>query len=137
MKYIEVAGVGHDAPILISGREMQIFNWLNDHPLWGNTHLLLCVQPNQDIYAKGQSLTLSIIVLNQDNPALEGILTLTVSGFGDYGYFDFQTINVAANGIGEYSFTWTVPEAPGTYIVETSLAPVQLTAYDAKWVQTN
>ncbi len=116
---------------------MQIFNWLNDHPLWGNTHLLLCVQPNQGVYAKGQSLTLSVIVLNQDNPALEGILTLTVSGFGDYGYFDFQTINVAANGIGEYSFTWTVPETPGTYIVETSLAPAQLTAYDAKWVQTN
>ncbi len=47
----------------------------------------------------------------------------------------FQTINVSANGAGEYSFGWAVPSTEGTYIVETSLAPTQLTAYDAKWLQ--
>jgi predicted esterase len=34
VKYIEVPGVTHDAQILITGREMEIFNWFNDHPLW-------------------------------------------------------------------------------------------------------
>jgi fibronectin type 3 domain-containing protein/pimeloyl-ACP methyl ester carboxylesterase len=33
VEYIEVPGVSHDASILISGREMEIFNWLRDHPL--------------------------------------------------------------------------------------------------------
>ncbi len=33
VKYIEVPGVAHDASALISGREMEIFNWLKDHPL--------------------------------------------------------------------------------------------------------
>jgi hypothetical protein len=33
VKYIEVPGVAHDASALISSREMEIFNWLKDHPL--------------------------------------------------------------------------------------------------------
>ena len=33
VKYIEVPGAGHDAPTLIKGREMEIFNWLCGHPL--------------------------------------------------------------------------------------------------------
>ena len=134
VKYIEVPGGGHSASI-VYGREMEIFNWLNDHPMWGNTHLLLSVQPNQDIYAKGQSLTLFVTVFNEHNPALEGILTLTVSGAGEYGYFDFQTINVTANAVKEYSFDWNIPNVAGTYVVEVSLVPAQLTAYDAAWLK--
>jgi hypothetical protein len=34
VKYIEVPDVAHDASILISGREMEIFSWLRDHPLY-------------------------------------------------------------------------------------------------------
>ncbi len=33
VKYIEVPGVAHDASILISSREMEIFDWLSEHPL--------------------------------------------------------------------------------------------------------
>ena len=33
VKYIEVPGVAHDASTLIISREMEIFNWLKDHPL--------------------------------------------------------------------------------------------------------
>jgi hypothetical protein len=116
---------------------MQIFNWLNDHPLWGNTHLLLCVQPNQEIYARGESVMLSVTVFNEHNPALEGILTLTVSDAVKYGYFDFQTINVTVNAVREYSFEWTIPDVAGTYVVEVNLVPAQLTAYDAAWIKVS
>jgi dipeptidyl aminopeptidase/acylaminoacyl peptidase len=135
VKYVEVPGVGHYATTLVEGREQEVYEWFRDHPLWGNTHLLLSVQPNQDIYAKGQSLTLSVTVLNQLNPALEGILTLTVSGSGKYGYFDFQTINVTVDAARDYSFEWNIPDVAGTYVVEVSLVPAQLTAYDAVWLK--
>jgi hypothetical protein len=65
---------------------------------------------------------------------LGNILTLTVSGSGNYGYFDFQTINVTANAVKEYSFNWIVPDGDGTYVLEVGLVPVQLTAYDAAWL---
>jgi predicted esterase len=39
VKYIEVPGVSHNASILISGREMEIFNWFRDHPLVANSNL--------------------------------------------------------------------------------------------------
>jgi len=60
---------------------------------------------------------------------------LTVTGPGDYYYFDFQTINVAADAVGEYSFTWNVPAVAGTYVVEVSLVPPRLTAYEAAWLE--
>jgi esterase/lipase len=135
VKYVEVPGVGHYGTTLIEGREQMIYEWFRDHPLWGTTHLLLSVQPNQEIYAKGQSLTLSVTVLNQVNPALGGVLTLTVSGSGGYGYFDFQIINVTADAVRQYSFEWSIPDATGTYVVEASLVPPQLTAYDAVWLE--
>jgi pimeloyl-ACP methyl ester carboxylesterase len=134
VKYIEVPGVGHSASI-VNGREMEIFNWLNDHPMWGNSHLLLSVQPNQDTYTKGQSLTMVVTVFNEHNPALNGILTLTVSGAGEYGYFDFQTINVTANTIKEFSFDWSIPDLAGSYVVEIGLVPAQLTTHDTSWVK--
>jgi hypothetical protein len=41
VKYIEVPGATHDASFLVYGREMEIFNWFNDHPLWSaQTHAL-------------------------------------------------------------------------------------------------
>ena len=136
VKYIEVPGGVHSESV-VYGREMEIFNWFNDHPMWGNTHLLLSVQPNQDVYARGQPLVLSVSVFNEHSPALEGILTLTVSGAGKYGYFDFQTINVTVNAVREYSFEWSIPDVAGTYVVEVNLVPAQLTAYDAAWIKVS
>jgi predicted esterase/3',5'-cyclic AMP phosphodiesterase CpdA len=133
-KYIEVSGGDH-SPSIVYGREMEIFNWFNDHPMWGNTHLLLNVQPNQEIYARGQPLILSVTVLNQANPALEGILTLTISGSGKYCYLDFQAINVTADSVREYSFEWNMPNVAGTYVLEVNIVPTQLTAFDAAWLK--
>jgi hypothetical protein len=75
-----------------------------------------------------------VTVSNEHNLALDGILTLTVSGVGEYCYFDFQTINVTDNAVREYSFEWSIPDVAGAYVVEVGLVPAQLTAYDAKWV---
>jgi hypothetical protein len=52
---------------------------------------------------------------------LESILTLTVSGAGEYGYFDFQTINVTVNVVREYRFRWSIPDIAGAYVVEVGL----------------
>jgi pimeloyl-ACP methyl ester carboxylesterase len=133
VKYIEVPGGDH-SPSIVYGREMEIFNWFNEHPLWGHTHLLLSVQPNQVTYTKGKSVILAVTVLNQLNPALDGILTLTITGPGDYYYFDFQKINVAAQAVCEYNFDWDIPASVGRYVVEACLVPPQLTAYDAVWL---
>jgi hypothetical protein len=138
VKYIEVAGVAHDASILIRGREMEIFDWLRDHPLTAYAvHLLLTVEPNRAVYAKDQELTLSVTVFNDNGPVLASSLTLTVSGPEKYGFHDMQPINVPAGKVRECSFSWTAPHAAGTYVVEVGLAPAHLTAYDAAWLRVN
>jgi hypothetical protein len=98
-------------------------------------HLLLTADPDQATYSGDQSVTLNVDVLNQLCPTLASTLTLTVTGPNGYYYYDFQSINVTANSVAEYSFTWTPPNAAGTYVVEVSLIPAQLTAYDAAWLQ--
>jgi len=98
-------------------------------------HLLLTVEPFEAAYVGGQELTFSVDVFNLLNPALEGTLSLTVSGPGDYWYFDFDRVSVAADVVGAISFGWRVPDVAGTYIVEVSLVPPQLTAYDAAWLE--
>jgi hypothetical protein len=100
-----------------------------------NAYLQLGVEPNQATYARGQSLTFTVNVFNQLNPELETTLTFTVTGPGGYYFFDFQRINVAAGSVDEHSFDWKVPTAAGTYIVEVSLIPARLTAYDAMWLE--
>jgi predicted glutamine amidotransferase len=100
-------------------------------------HLLLAVEPNHATYLRNQSVTLTVDVLNQLNPSLDSTLTLTVTGPGGYYYFDFQRVNVKANAVGDYSFTWDVPDVAGTYVVEVSLIPPQLTAYDAVWLRVD
>ncbi len=97
-------------------------------------HLFLSVNPNQAQYSRAQPLTFTVDVLNQLNPALNSTLTLTVTGPNKYYYFDFQTVNVTADSVSEYSFAWNIPNVAGTYIVEVSLVPSQLTAYDAAWL---
>jgi hypothetical protein len=97
-------------------------------------YLLLTEDPAQATYDRGQSVTLWVDVLNQLCPPLSSTLTLTVTGPGGYYYFDFQTVNVTADSVWEYSFTWSVPAVAGTYVVEVSLVPMQLTAYDAVWL---
>jgi pimeloyl-ACP methyl ester carboxylesterase len=135
VKYVEVPGVGHDAQTLISGREMEIFNWLNSHPLWTPVYLLLTADPAQSPYVKGHSVTFTVNVFNKLGTAFGSSLILTVTGPDNYGYFDVQPLSVPADRIGEYSFTWNVPAVSGTYVVEVGLVPPQLTGYDALWLQ--
>jgi hypothetical protein len=98
-------------------------------------HLLLTEDPTLATYTAGQSVTLTVDVLNQLNPSLNSTLTLTITGPGNYYYFDFQSINVKADAVGEYGFTWNVPAVAGTYVVEVGLVPPRLTAYDAAWLE--
>ena len=98
-------------------------------------HLLLHLEPLQTVYSQGESLMLMVNVFNVANPALEATLTLTVTGPNGYGYYDFQPISVTADGEREYSFTWNAPVVTGNYVVEVSLVPAQLTAYDAAWLK--
>jgi Bacterial Ig domain/Calcineurin-like phosphoesterase len=97
--------------------------------------LLLTVTPNQESYSIGLPVTFTVNVFNQENPPLMSTLYLTVTGPDNYGYIDSQQISVIANTVGEYSFGWVFPSIAGTYIVEVSLAPSQLSAYDSIWLQ--
>jgi len=140
VKYDEVPGVDHYGTDLIGGREQEIFEWFRDHPLYTEgsittINLLLIVEPNQSMYTGGQSLDLFVTVFNQLNPSFDSTLTLTVTGPGDYYLFDFEGISVAADAVSEYSFCWVVPDVAGTYVVEVSLVPPLLTAYDAVWLE--
>jgi hypothetical protein len=98
-------------------------------------HLLLTEDPTQATYTGGQSVNLTVDVLNQLSQPLNSTLTLTVTGPRGYYYLDFQTIDVTANSVGEYSFAWSFPNVAGKYYVEVGLVPPQLTAYDAAWLQ--
>ena len=100
----------------------------------GAVHLLLSVSPNQAQYSRTEPLTFTVDVLNQLNPTLTSTMSLTINGPNSYSYFDFQKVNVTADTIGEYSFTWIVPNIAGTYVLEISLIPSQLTAYDSQWI---
>lgn len=100
-------------------------------------HLLLSVDPSQTTYASGQSLTLAVTVFNEFNPPMESTLTLTVTGPSSYYLYDFQPIELEANEVKDYSFSWTVPDFAGTYTVEVGLVPAQLTAYDAVWLEVD
>ena len=100
-----------------------------------SVNLLLTPGPNQATYKKQQPVTITVNVFNQLNPSLQSTLTITVTGPNGYYFYDFQPINVAANGVEEYSFDWGVPNVAGTYVVETSLAPTLLTAYDTVWLK--
>jgi len=96
-------------------------------------YLLLNVDPSQSTYLRNQSVTFTVSVLNEAGASVNSTLTLTVTGPGGYGYFDLDRIKAKA-GISEYSFDWIVPNVAGTYVVEVSLVPLQLTAYDAAWL---
>jgi hypothetical protein len=103
----------------------------------GTPHLLLRITPTLDVFEKGQSLTFSATVLNQMSPKQETTLALSIIGPADYSFYGFQSINVPASGVDEYSFSWRIPETAGTYIVEVGLAPSQLTAYDTVWLNVS
>jgi hypothetical protein len=97
--------------------------------------LLLSIEQLQTVYSRGQVLTLIVNVFNVANPTLEATLTLTVTGPNGFGYIDFQPINVTADTVGAYSFEWNIPNFDGRYVVEVSLVPTQLTAYDTAWLK--
>jgi hypothetical protein len=98
-------------------------------------HLFLTVEPDQASYTRGQSVDFVVNVFNRLNPSLDSTLTLTVTGPSGYYYYDFQNVTVAADAVREYSYSWDVPNVAGTYVVEVSLVPSQLTAYDAAWLK--
>jgi len=102
-----------------------------------DVYLLLIVEPTQTTYSVGDTITFRVHVFNQNNPALDSTLTLAVTGPGEYYYFDFQRISVAADAIAEYTFSWEIPAyaVTATYRVEVELVPPQLTAYDAVWLE--
>ena len=100
-----------------------------------SVNLLLTAGVNQPAYATHQPVTFTVDVFNELNPSLQSTLTLTVTGPNGYYFYDFQPINVASGANGEYSFDWIAPNAAGAYVVETSLAPSLLTAYDAVWLE--
>jgi hypothetical protein len=100
-------------------------------------NLLLTAGANQPTYTPGQTVTFTVEVFNRLNPSFKSTLTFTVTGPNGYYFYDSQPINLANNTNCEYTFDWTVPNTPGTYIVETSLAPSLLTAYDATWQNVN
>jgi hypothetical protein len=97
--------------------------------------LLISVEPSQAAYLRGQQMTFAVTVFNQLNPPLDSTLTLTVTGPDNYYYYGFQSVNVTADTVGEYKFSWSIPDAAGTYVVEVGLVPAQLTAYDAVWLK--
>jgi peptidoglycan/xylan/chitin deacetylase (PgdA/CDA1 family) len=99
-----------------------------------SVYLLLTLEPGQGQYVRGRAVTFTVNVFTELDPVLGSSLTLTVTGPSNYGYFDVQPISVPAGAVGEYSFTWTVPDVAGTYVVEVELVPTQLTAYDAVWL---
>jgi parallel beta-helix repeat protein len=137
----EIDGSGiWNTPYAIDSVDVDCYPLMNP---WGSAepveasadvHLLLSVNPGQVAYARNQLLTLDVSVLNQLNPSFNSTLTLTVTGPGGYYCFDFQTVKVTANAVGEYAFSWTVPNVAGTYYVEVGLVPLELTAYDAVWL---
>jgi hypothetical protein len=94
-------------------------------------HLLLKADPNLATYKKGQSVTLEITLFNQLNPALNSTLTLTVLGPNNYYYYETQSVNVAADAVGAYRFSWRIPAVAGIYVVDASMVPLVLTAYDS------
>ena len=99
------------------------------------SYLLLSVDPNLSTYTRGQTVTLDVNVLNEGNSLLDSTLMLTITGPALYSFLDVQNVNVTADATGEYEFTWTVPALSGTYHVEASLVPMQLTAYDCQWMR--
>jgi subtilase family serine protease len=128
------AGPGYDFVTGLGSPLTTNFNPVNVAP---TVHLILGENPNLVTYTRGQSLNLGVTVLNQVNSTLNSTLTLTVTGPGNYYYYDFQTLNVTANTVGQYSFTWNIPTVVGKYVVEVGLVPSQLTAYDEAWLQVN
>ena len=116
--------------ILMDGPKTATATWKTLYSVY-----LLLNSESQPPYTRGRQVTFEVSVMNQLNPQLETTLTFTITGPGGYCFYDFQSINVPANGVGEFSFSWVVPDVAGTYVVEVSLVPAQLTAYDAKWVE--
>ena len=98
-------------------------------------HLLINVEPSQTAYLRGQPVTFDVTVFNQLKPEFESSLTLTVTGPGGYYVYDFQHVDIAADEVKDYGFSWVVPQVTGTYVVEVGLVPAQLTAYDAAWLK--
>ena len=131
-------GIG-DTPYTIDASNQDRYPLVNPWPQAPQAasqaiHLLLTLEPNQATNTRRQSITLTISVFNKLSRSLNSTLILTVTGPEIY-YMNFQSINVTADTVGEYSFAWDIPNASGTYVVEVSLIPPLLTAYDAVWLE--
>ena len=74
-----------------------------------NVYLPLTLEPIKTKYFGGETITFRVHVFNQRNPALDSTLTLAVAGPGEYYYFDFQRISMAADAIAECTRAQTSP----------------------------
>jgi hypothetical protein len=102
VKYIEVPGATHDALFLIRGRENEILDWFNDHPLW-QAHLVqmsLTVQ----VYGNGVTDSTGTTLHNQyDNitvlatPDSSYYLHQWLLNGSDIGSANPYTINMTSN----------------------------------------
>jgi hypothetical protein len=128
------AGPGYD---LVTGLGSPLTTNFTPAAAPNSTYLQLLVNPIQATYAGGRSLSLDVTVLNKLDVALNSTLTLTVTGPSEYYYYDFQSASVGANSVTDYSFSWAVPDVGGTYVVQVGLVPMQLTAYDAAWLNVS
>jgi len=98
---------------------------------------LMLTPTSQGSYSRGQLVTFTVDLFNQNDPSFASSLTLTISGQNNYGYFDAQPVNVKLGGVKEYSFDWVVPNTSGTYLVSVGLAPAQLIACDETWLNVS
>jgi len=46
-------------------------------------------------------------------------------------------VAVGADEVKDYSFTWSIPNVVGAYVVEVGLVPAQLSACDTAWLRVN
>jgi hypothetical protein len=136
VKYIEVPGATHDALFLIRGRENEILDWFNDHPLW-QAHLVqmsLTVQ----VYGNGMTNSTGTTLHNQyDNitvlatPDSSYYLHQWLLNGSDVGSTNPYTINMTSNYNLTAVFLVTVPydiTGPG------GLSDGKVDAYDLTYI---
>jgi hypothetical protein len=94
------------------------------HVLACSSYLVMTVDSSQGMIENGHSVVVSVAVFNQLDPSFKPSLTLTVTGPSSNAFFDVQPISVPAGTVGEYTFSWDVPNVAGAYAVEVELVPL-------------
>lgn len=76
---------------------------------------------NPSTASQGQTVTLSITVFNPTSSALNGNVTVQITGPGNYVSFVVIQVQVAASSQVTTYYDWTVPSQAGTYTVNVGL----------------